>query len=328
MRNVAIVVAGAWTLAVPDADGRFSAVVDLSRAANGPLTVDVHAWDTPPNNHAYKTALNLRVHLFVEGGGNGTPPPQRPQGHPAYGRTLVWSETFDTLSPKVWHAGPKPDGQEYSAAAFLGYRSPEASPYTIQDGFLRIRARYNAQRIDPAGFGRKWTTGHLSTGFPDGSVVAGFRKGYAEVRMMLPAGHGCWPSFWLLDQNSIRNSARDGAVEIDVIEGYGHATQSYVATAHDWPPPPNTAGHPIKQRNITGLPDYSLGFHDYGVEITEKELIFYFDGQEKFRAPLFRAASQSPFFLMLTLAISQDWPVMVPPAGYYDLWIDQVRIYR
>ncbi|MCE4225124.1 glycoside hydrolase family 16 protein [Methylobacterium sp. C25] len=328
MRSVAIVVGGVWTLAVPDADQRFKAIVDLSKADNGPLVVDVFAWDAPPDDHSFKTNLSLRVHLFVEGGADGSPSVERPLGHPAHRRTLVWSENFDALSPKIWHAGPKPDGQEYSAAAFLSYSSTEPSPYTIRDGFLRIRANYQPQRTDPAGFGRKWTTGHLSTGFPDGSTSAAFRKGYAEVRMLLPAGPGCWPSFWLLDQDSIRNSAKTGAVEIDVIEAYGHATTSYVATEHDWPPPPVTARHPIAQRNITGLPDYSLGFHDYGVETTDDEVIFYFDGAEKFRAPLYRAVSQSPFFMMLTLAISQDWPVAVPPSGYYDLWIDQVRVYR
>ncbi|GLS42683.1 glycoside hydrolase family 16 protein [Methylobacterium brachythecii] len=328
MRSVAIVIGGVWTLAVPDADQRFTAIVDLSKAENGPLVVDVFAWDAPPDDHSFKTNLSLRVHLFVEGGADGSPPTERPPGHPAHGRTLIWNESFDALSAKIWYAGPKPDGQEYSAAAFLGYKSAEASPYTIRDGFLRVRANYRPQRTDTAGFGRQWTTGHLSTGFPDGSASAAFRKGYAEVRMLLPAGPGCWPSFWLLDQNSIRNSAKQGAVEIDVIEGYGHATTSYVATEHDWPPPPATGRHPIAQRNITGLPDYSLGFHDYGVEITDDEVIFYFDGAEKFRAPLYRAASQSPFFMMLTLAISQDWPVAVPPSGYYDLWIDHVRVYR
>jgi hypothetical protein len=329
LRSVAIVIGGVWTVAVPDPAGRFEAFVDLSTALTGPLVVDVYGWDSPPDNHAFKTALNLRVHLFVEGGQDGTPPVERPAGHPAHGRTLVWSEPFDRLSPKIWHAGPKPDGQEYGAAAFLGYDAPEGSPYTIMGGFLRIRATHMPDRIDPAGFGRTWVTGHLSTGFPDGSASGAFRKGYFEARMMLPAGPGCWSAFWLLDQSGIRTSVTEGAVEVDVIEGYGHATTSYVATEHDWPAPSaKSVGYKREQRNIVGIPDYALAFHDYGVEITDDEMIFYFDGAAKFRAPLFRHQTVSPFFMMLTLAISQDWPVTVPPAGYYDLWIDQVRVYQ
>ncbi|GJD54723.1 glycoside hydrolase family 16 protein [Methylobacterium dankookense] len=329
LRSVALVVNGTWTSAVPGPDSRFTTQLDLSGAVNGPLVLDVYGWDTPPDNHDFKTALNLRVHLFVEGGRDASPAAERPPGHPAHGRTLVWSESFDTLSRKVWHAGPKPDGQEYGAASFLGYDDPTFDPYTIMGGFLRIRSQNRPGWADPAGYGRTWLTGHLSTGFPDGSVSGAFRKGYFEARMLLPAGPGAWPSFWLLDQHGIRNSVADGAVEIDVIEGYGHATTSYVATEHDWPPPSSRMeGYRRAQKNLTGLPDYSLAFHDYGVEITDDDVVFYFDGIEKFRAPLYRKATVSPFFMMLTLAMSQDWPITVPPAGYYDLWIDHVRVYR
>ncbi len=329
LRSVAVVVHGAWTIAVPDARNVFRANVDLSKAAAGPLVVDVYGWDVPPDTPGYKVALNLRVHLFVEGGQSATPPVERPPGHPAHGRKLVWEDRFDKLAPETWYAGPKPDGQEYGAAAFMRFGASEADPYSVIDGFLRLRASYLPDRTDPAGWNRAWVTGHLSTGFPDGSASAAFRKGYFEARMLLPSGAGTWPSFWLLDQHGIRHSEADGAVEIDVIEGYGHSTTSYVATEHDWPPPSAKGkGYRRAQRNITGLPDSSLAFHDYGVEVSDDELIFYHDGIEKFRAPLYRKETVSPFFAMLALAMSHDWPITVPPSGYYDLWIDHVRIYQ
>ncbi len=329
LRSVAIVIAGRWVVVVPESDGRFNAIIDLSAASAGPLVVDVYGWDTPPDSNRYKVALNLRVHLFVQGGTNATPPVERAAGHIAHARKLVWEDRFEQLSPQIWHAGPKPDGQEYGAAALLGYASPEANPYAVRGGFLRIRASYLPDRRDPAGYGRQWVTGHLSTGFPDGTSRGAFRKGYFEARMMLPAGPGCWPSFWLLDQHGILHSNADGAVEVDVIEGYGHSTTSYVATEHDWPPPSaNGAGYRRLQKNITDLPDYSLAFHDYGVEITDNEMIFCFDGVEKFRAEVYRQQTVSPFFMMLTLAMSHDWPITVPPSTYYDLWIDHVRVYE
>lgn len=329
MRNVAIVAAGSWNMVEPDGEGTFAKAVDLSPFGKGPLVVDVYAWDTPPNSGRYTVALNLRVLLFVEGAESRNPPVARPQGHPAHGKTLVWSEEFDGSLQQSWHAGSKPDGQQYGAAVFAAYGNPVHDPYTVKDGFLRIRSKHVPDLVDPNGWGRKWITGQLSTGFPDGSAKAAFRKGYFEARMLLPAGPGCWPSFWLLDQSGIKRSESDGAVEIDVVEGYGHDTDSYVATQHDWPPPSaKGAGYRRSQRNIEGLPDYSWSFHDFGAEITDSEVVFYFDGVEKFRAPLYRASTISPFFLLIVLAMSHDWPITVPPSGYYDLWIDHVRIYQ
>jgi beta-glucanase (GH16 family) len=328
MRNVAIVINGTWTVAVPDATGAFSALVDLSKIARGPLVVDVHAWDAPPDTHVYSVALSLRVHLFISRADVDEPAIQHPVEHPAHGRRLIWEEPFDQLSADRWYAGPKPDGQEYGVAAFLPFQSSEANPYRVIDGFLRIRASHRPDRKDPVGLGRTWITGHLSSGFPDGTLRAGSRKGYFEARMMFPAGPGTWPSFWLLDENSILSSAKDGAVEIDVVEGYGHSQTSYVATEHDWPPPSTPGSHKLAQHNVSNIGDLSLSFHDYGVDITDDTVIFYFDGMEKFRTPLFRRDSLSPFFIMLTLAISHDWPVDIPPSQYYDLWVDRVRIFE
>ncbi|MBX9932018.1 MAG: glycoside hydrolase family 16 protein [Methylobacterium sp.] len=327
LRTVAVVVGGKWHVVVPDAEGHFSATVDLTNAERGPLVIDVHGWDTLPDNHNYKAAINLRIHVFVERLAQPAAAEARRAGHPASGRRLVWSDEFDGLAKETWHLGPKPDGQEYGAAAFA--TNNDVGSYTAMDGFLRIRASHQPNFKDERGWNRKWVTGHLSTGFPDGSARAAFRKGYFEARMLVPAGPGCWSSFWLLDQHGIRTSNTNGAVEIDVIEAYGHSNTSYVATEHDWPPPSaGSKGYRRAQKNLTGLPDLTLGFHDYGVEITDDDTIYYFDGKEVFRAPLYRKDTVSPFFLMLTLAMSHDWPIVVPPSGYYDLWIDRVRVYR
>lgn len=326
LKTVAVVVGGRWHVTRVAADGRFSTQVDLSGAETGPLVIDVFGWDTEPDDHAYRIAVNLRVIVFVEGGRPPAAAPPSP-GHPAHGRSLVWSEPFETLSPAEWHLGPKPDGQEFGAAVFA--KTEVGGNYTTRGGFLRLRAQYRPGMEDPAGWKRQWVTGQISTGFPDGTAPAAFRTGYFEARMMLPAGPGCWSSFWLLDRHGIRASGTNGAVEIDAIEGYGHARQSYVATVHDWPPPSAQGkGYRKALRNITGLPDLTLGFHDYGVDITEDEVIAYFDGKEQFRAPLYRKERVSPFFMILTLAMSHDWPIAVPPSGTYDLWIDHVRVYR
>ena len=328
MHNVAIVTGGRWTTVQPDRDGRFEATIDFAGAPRGPTVVDVYAWDAPPDTPRYTVSLNLRVVLFVGDGRDGTPPTDRPAGHPAHGRALVWSDDFDTLALDRWQTGPKPDGQEFGLAVLAQAKDPRFDPYLVRDGFLRIRARHFPDLVDPNGWGRKWITGQLSSAFPDGHASGAFRTGYFEARMLLPAGPGAWPSFWLLDQNGITRAAQDGAVEVDIMEGYGHATTSYVTTLHDWPPPGTTPVPKPAQRNVTGLPPYDWAFHEFGCEITEREAIVYFDGVERFRAPLPRAGTVSPFFMLMTMAMSHDWPISVPPSGSYDLWIDYVRVYR
>lgn len=325
LKNVAVVVGGKWHPAVPDSQGNFAATVDFSASRGGPVVVDVFGWDTPPDNHNFKVAIDLRVILFVERAPGGAAEAPPPRGHPAYGRRLAWSDDFASLPETAWYRGPKPDGQEYGLGVFT--KTNERGTYGVHDGFVRIRSLHVPDLQDERGWGRRWVTGHLSTGFPDGSATAAFRKGYFEARMMLPAGPGCWSSFWLLDQDSILKGDKDGAVEIDVFEAYGHSKTSYVATQHDWPPNGSGRQETMSQRNITGLPDLTVDFHDFGVEVTDDTVIFSCDGREHFRTPLARKDTVSPFFMMLTLAMSHDWPIAVPPAGYYDLWIDRVRYY-
>jgi hypothetical protein len=334
MRNVAVVcpAGGKWFLTVPADDGSFSVEVDVPDV-HGPITVDILAWDSPPNDPNYSVNLKARIDLFVTGtlkSRNNKPP----AGHPAAEFKMVWSDEFEgplsySSSPHqdaLWFAGGKPSasGAQYSNAYFVP-ATDVRNPFFQKEGFLRIRATHDSSSSS-ADVG--WWSGHLSTGFPDESASIEIREGYVEARMKVPAGAGAWPAFWLLDSKSTLPSADYGAVEIDVVEAYGHDLSWYVGTQHQWPGPGSGKEEYRKTSHTVHVPDISHDFHIYGVQLTRTSVIWYFDHREVYRAPLYRSGVVSPFFLMLNLSIGGGWPIHRPPSGYYDLWVDYVRVYQ
>jgi beta-glucanase (GH16 family) len=336
MHNVAVVcpAGGRWYMAQPASDGSFSVEVTVP-SVNGPMAIEVLSWDTGPNKPHYNINIAARFDLFVLG-----PPAQavdttQVQGNPAAGMKLEWADDFaNPLSVSgsrhadaKWYAGGKPNasGSQYSNALFVS-PTDRRNPFFIKDGFLRIRA-LNAPADDQHKM-PYWWSGHLSTAFPDESASVAFRKGYAEVRMKMPLGKGAWPAFWLADTASILPSRPYGAIEIDAIEAYGHDTQWYMATEHRWEGAARDEPHIYNLKKVwRGAADPD-GFHTYGLKLTDTEVIWYYDTLEVFRSPLYRHDVVSPFFIMIDLAMGGGWPIVAPPSGYYDLWIDYIHVYE
>jgi hypothetical protein len=272
-----------------------------------------------------------------------TTAPPRPSA--AEGMRLIFRDDFEgPLDPTRWYFGPKPDGGQWGGAHFVSKDEPQFSAvYHVQDGVLRIRAHHDLTYQDPEKWGwkepgpknpmpadqawkpgRTWYSGQLALAFPDGHATAAVRKGYFEVRAKLPATPGAWSApLWLLNVPSIKQ--QKSSVEID-IEAYGAFPTHWNPSIHDWGP----GGHP--HAYLTGdltVGDITTDFHAYGIQITETEVIWYFDDKEVFRKPLYRAADPTlgKFFPIMDLAISYDWPVQIPPSGHIDLLIDRISVY-
>lgn len=253
---------------------------------------------------------------------------------PAAGMKLVFSEDFDgtSLDTTKWFAGPKPEGDsgQWGGAYFVKAGDPRFKEvYHLEDGKLRIRAFHDPNFQDPNRWGRKWYSGQISSAFPGGRATGAARKGYFVARMKMPDNPGAWSAFWMLNTQSINKSLGKGAVEIDVVEAYGHDQSNYMATIHNWKEQkkPDDA-----EKNTSGLlrgANLTNSYHDYAALVTDKEVIWYFDEIEIFRHSLYRAddTTMGQFFVLLDLAISQDWPVIIPASKQIDLFIDSVRIY-
>lgn len=253
---------------------------------------------------------------------------------PAAGMKLVFSDEFDgiALDTSKWFAGPKPEGDsgQWGGAYFVKQDDTRFKDvYHLEDGKLRIRAFFDPNFQDPNRWGRKWYSGQISSAFPRGRVIGAARKGYFVARMKMPGNPGAWSGFWMLNTQSINKTLGKGAVEIDIVEAYGHDRLNYMATIHNWKANAKSEGAGQNTSGKLRGVDLTAGYHDYAALVSDKEVVWYFDDIEIFRHSLYRADdfTMGQFFVLLDLAISQDWPVEIPANNHIDLFIDSVKIY-
>ena len=144
--------------------------------------------------------------------------------------------------------------------------------------------------------------------------------GYFEIRAKLPAGQGLWPAFWLLP------STHESKPEIDVMEVLGHEPDKLKMHVHyrDDNGDSQNAGSESTVQNMTE------DFHVFGLEWRKDAIVWYFDGEEKWRYTVEANISQEPMYILLNLAVGGEWPgapdqETVFPADYV---IDYVKVWK
>jgi hypothetical protein len=229
-----------------------------------------------------------------------------------------------------WFYENEPGGGDFGDAAFEHTDSPY-NPYTVTNGFLRIRSQYDPNYVDPYGYGRHWYSGLLATAFPDGStnVPNLGNHGYYEARILVPnaaPNGGSWPAWWTLNLVPTSIGASSSA-EYDIMEQYGDFPTYTTATAHAWGS--STGGGWYNNQPMNGA-DITWDFHRFGLLVTDTLLTVYFDDVALATFPAVLLPGNTPvasWFLLLNLAMGGGWQVNPPPGGYYDMWIDYVRYY-
>lgn len=244
---------------------------------------------------------------------------------------LVFEDNFDgeALDLTKWFPGPKPDGGQWGGAHFVGAQEIGFSKvYIVKGGTLTLRAHHDAQFKDPEGWGRTWYGGQVSTAFPRKPAPSAIRKGYIETRAKFPRNKGSWPGFWMLAGDTEPTTASDpGGVEIDGFEFYGDAVTKFSSGAIYWPGNTGRPSAPAKINWTDTKIDLTNDFHVYGVRITDREVIIYFDHKEVQRVVLPRPDTVGKFYVLLDNAIHTDSGVDVPASGYADAVFDYVRIW-
>jgi len=311
--------------ATADAEGRAQLVVDTSAFPAGPFALDV--------TQASGDATGLQVQL-VHGGGQ----PADDAGHAPAGMTLQWEDDFDGPLPVsgtgagAVYAATKPEhwgGAQFGDAVFpdpaLGAGTVATTTSGADDGYLRLRAQPIGDLAVERPYGQQHAGGIISSARVG---AAGFsaQYGYFEARMLSGAGKGTWPAFWMLNsQSATLDNATAG--EVDAVELYGHDTSFTCHTLHDWGAPDDAGSTASSCLSPPSLPDWSQGWHDFGVRVTPDGATFFVDGvQVAERRGLGR--SDEPMFFLLDMALGGGWPVdLGPTGGTSDLYVDWVRAY-
>ena len=252
MQNVEVWTHGSMAVRLTaGAGGMFTGNLDLSKEPTGPLRARFMAWNSSPGDNSYTVELIGEETLFVNAGAKM--PSAVPVG--AAGMALAWQDQFATLNATpckpgtgVWPNCTAPtasdgftylenigNGSDYGDCAFE-HTDGKYNPYTVQSGFLRIRATYDPNYHDPYGYNRKWYCGLLRTAFADGSSnLPAISYGYFEFTILAPnaaaatgATGGTWPAVW---QTTRKNTAATGSIQLDEAELYGNGPAYYQSGA-------------------------------------------------------------------------------------------------
>ena len=310
---------------------RGTAWTDGGLAADSEYQYDVVAF----SNDAKFSSHSNKVSVRTGGGGNGaqpasTPAPQadssgstRSGGSnvPA-GYRLAFAEEFNGngIDSDKWNTrylwGPNwtiNNEQQYyvdtNSNPDFGY-----DPFVFDGKHLSITADRTPGYLKASANNKSYVSGTLTT-----YNKFKMRYGYVEMRAKMPKGQGLWPALWLLHHK--QNGARP---EIDIMEFLGNDVDTVYNVYHHYRGS-NLRSTPSYEVNG---PDYTAGFHTFGVKWEPGSIVWYVDGKEANRYES-GDVSNEDMYILVNLALGGAWGGNVDgstpfPARYT---IDYVRAY-
>jgi len=245
---------------------------------------------------------------------------------------LVWHDEFD------YEGLPDSSKWNYETGYVRNkelqyYKAASLDNSFVSSGVLTLRAiRHNDTR---SMWNKFWgeefipiTSASLTT-----KGLSSWTYGRMEIRAKLPLGRGVWPAFWTLGEN-VSSIGWPKCGEIDVMEFVGSTPRQIHGGVHfyDYKLGKKSQLVSLKEEKLfTNSPDE---FHIYGIEWDEKEIRFFFDGQQWKTFNISLAGGiynpfAKPHFIIINLAMGGAW-AGVPGDDIYpvDYIIDYVRIYQ
>jgi beta-glucanase (GH16 family) len=232
--------------------------------------------------------------------GTSGPPPD-PGAPPS--SSLPWNLSFDdefdgtSLDQSKWSTCYDWSCTNAGTPELEWYQSENVS---VGNGVAQLTAR-----AQPAG-GKPFTSGMIqSNGHFD------FLYGYAEARVLLPAGVGLWPAFWMIPAD------HSWPPEIDVMEFNGGEPDTIMENVFP------QQGPPIPPFNLYGQ-DFSAGYHTFGVDWEPGSVSWYVDGVLERHVAV---SITKPLYLVANLALTA---VPAPSASEMPatMSIDFIRVFQ
>ena len=221
--------------------------------------------------------------------------------------SLVFDDEFDgtTLDRDKWHTA-YPWGRDRSSVGELQWYADDA--FVEQDGILRIVAQHRPME------GHQYTSGIIASWDTFSTTY-----GYFEIRAKIPKGKALWPGFWLAPVST------RWPPEIDAFEALGQDPRVIAMTTHYTDP---RTGKPAQDQGHYIGPDFSQGYHTFGVLWTPDKIVWYVDGVERFHSET--QIPSEPMYVIANLAVggpSAGKPdASTPFPSEFD--IDYIRVYQ
>ena len=181
----------------------------------------------------------------------------------------------------------------------------DADQHVVSNGTLKLIAKRESVS------GHQYTSGMI-TSYPSFNQT----YGYWEGRMKLPKGRGLWPAIWTLPKSNA------WPPEIDIMENLGHQPTVVYLTYH-WG---TSSNHQQSSSSYSG-PDFSGGFHTFGIDWNSSGITWYVDGVQ--RKKVTSSITNSPMYILLNLAVGGSWPGSPDSSTVFpaQLEVDYVRVY-
>lgn len=272
-------------------------------------------------HHRLLTAARTASLLLALGGGTAGAQPWE----------LVWEDNFDGFELDTTKWEPMiGDGSNYGIP---GWGNNEWQYYTARTDNVRVVAgvlQITARRENFGGM--QYTSARLRT-----LNKGDFLYGRIEARMIVPSATGIWPAFWMLPTGSPYGGWASSG-EIDIMESTNAADRIH-GTLHfggSWPNNTSSGGS-----TTMGGTNFSAGYHEYAIEWEPDEIRWYIDdvlyltrtsstwfSSSGAAAGNLRAPFDTPFHLLLNVAVGGNWPGSPNAADYpQTMTVDYVRVY-
>eukprot|EP00299_Pterocystis_sp_00344_P009834 c4263_g1_i1.p1 GENE.c4263_g1_i1~~c4263_g1_i1.p1 ORF type:complete len:358 (+),score=84.79 c4263_g1_i1:46-1119(+) len=225
------------------------------------------------------------------------------------GRTLIFSDDFNTLNHTVWsHEITMSGGGNWEFEYYTNNRSNSF----VHDGVLHIRPTLTADRIGLAqvvnggsldlsgdrdsytsctdssfyGCSRSSNGANIINPVQSASIKTiksfSFKYGVVEVRAKLPKGDWLWPAIWMLPKSDMYG-IWPASGEIDIVESRGNANgypggvSSFGSTLHFGPFYGQDPWQKAHAQYTLPSGDFSQDFHVFGLEWTPTKIVTYLD---------------------------------------------------
>jgi beta-glucanase (GH16 family) len=246
-------------------------------------------------------------------------------------QTQVWQQTFGddfggiVLDPAKWStcywwvAG---SGCTNTSNAEQQWYTP--ANVVVSDGTVKLRAQKQTT-LAPDGKTYDYTSGMISSGRTSNLLSTPpkfeFKYGYMEMRAKLPKGTGLWPAFWTLP------SSHGWPPEIDVMEGRGDRPNDVNVGVYNKDATGKTVHGSVW---VTGLADYTAGFHTFAVDWQPDHLDYYIDDVLRIRVTDPTRIPTEPMYVLANLAVGGNWPGSPDATTPFpsDLEIDWIHVFE